>query len=86
MLKGGTQGHLVVPTTVAGRSSVVITLEVVIDSAGRPDMTTLKITGFGAAENKAALTGWIEQGTFRPAHRGDQPVPGVYRTKIELRV
>lgn len=86
MLKGGTQGHLVVPTTVAGRSSVSIAIEVLIDSTGRPDMTTLKITGFGAAENKAALMGWIEQATFSPAHLGAQPVPGVYRTKIELRV
>jgi hypothetical protein len=46
----------------------------------------LQLTGFGAAENKDTLTHWIEQAIFQPAHRDGQPVPGLYRTKLEARV
>jgi hypothetical protein len=59
---------------------------VLIDSTGHPDMTTFKVTGFGAAENKDALNHWIEQAIFRPAHRDGQPVPGLYRTNLEAQM
>jgi type IV pilus biogenesis protein CpaD/CtpE len=75
-----------VPLTASGRSPVRITIEVLIDTTGRADMTTLKIAGYGAAENHDALAHWIEGSIFQPAHQGDQPVPGVYRTKLEARV
>jgi hypothetical protein len=75
-----------VPITASGRSPVRVTIEVLIDTTGRADMTTLKITGYGAAENHDALAHWIEESIFQPAHQGDQPVPGFYRTKLEARV
>ena len=75
-----------VPLTASGRSPIRVTIEVLIDTTGRADMTTLKITGYGAAENHDALAHWIEGSIFQPAHQGDQPVPGVYRTKLEARV
>lgn len=79
--------NLVVPSMpMSGRSPVRVTLEVMIDETGRPDMSTLKVTGFGAAENEQALRSWIEQAAFRPAHRGDTPVPGLYQTHLEVRV
>ena len=85
LVRGGAPS-LRVPTTQSGRSPVRITIEVVIDTTGRPDMSTLKITGYGAAENHYALADWIEGSIFRPARQGDQPVPGVYRTQLEARV
>ena len=86
MLSRGTAPELRVPNNTSSRSPVRVTIEVLIDSTGRPDMTTFKVTGFGASENKDALTRWIEQAIFRPAHLGDQPVPGLYRTRLEARV
>ncbi len=75
-----------VPTMASGRSPVRVTIEVLIDTTGRADMKTLKITGYGADENHDALADWIAGSIFRPAHQGDQPVPGIYRTKLEARV
>jgi len=75
-----------IPTTASGRSPVRVTIEVLIDTTGRADMKTLKITGYGANENHDALANWIEGSIFRPAHQGDQPVPGIYRTRLEARV
>ena len=49
-------------------------------------MKTLKLTGIGAAENRAAIEQWIEQAVFRPAQRGGQPVAGTYRTGLEVRI
>jgi len=86
MLSRGTPPELRVPNNSSGRSPVRVTIEVLIDSTGRADMTTFKVTGFGASENKDALTRWIEQAIFRPAHLGNQPVPGLYRTRLEARV
>ena len=70
----------------AGRSPVRVTIEVMIDADGRPDMKTFKVTGFGAAENQDALARWIEQSSFQPARSGGQPVPGLYQAKLEARV
>ena len=86
MLSRGPIPDLRVPETASGRSPVRVIIEVLIDSTGHPDMTTFKLTGFGAAENKDALTHWIEQAIFQPAHRDGQPVPGLYHTKLEARV
>ena len=86
MLSRGSVPELRVPTTTAFRSPVRVTIEVLIDSTGRPDMTTFKVTGNGAAENRDALVRWIEQAFFEPANRGGQPVPGLYRMKLEGRV
>ena len=85
LVRGGAPA-LHVPTSASGRSPVRVTIEVLIDTTGRADMSTLKITGYGAAENRVALAEWIEGSVFRPAHQGDQPVPGVYRTKLEARI
>ena len=70
----------------SGRAPIRLQIEVLIDSYGQPDMKTLKVTGMGAAENRAAIERWIEQAIFRPAHRGGQPVAGTYRTGLEVRV
>jgi hypothetical protein len=70
----------------SGRAPIRLQIEVLVDSRGQPDMKTLKLTGIGAAENRDAIERWIQQATFRPAQRGGQPVAGIYRTRLEVRV
>jgi hypothetical protein len=86
MLSRVTAPELRIPTTTSVRSPVRVTVEVLIDSTGRPDMTTFKAMGYGAAENRDALARWMEQAFFRPAYRSGQPVPGLYRMKLEARI
>ena len=62
-----------------------VRVEVLIDSAGRPDMRTLRLTGLGAAENSNAIAQWIEASRFRPAQQGGRAVAGVYRMRFEAR-
>jgi hypothetical protein len=73
-------------TSASGRAPVRVTIEVVIDSVGQPDMTTFKVTGFGAGENEEALRQWIQQAAFTPAHRGSEAVAGLFKMKIEAQV
>jgi hypothetical protein len=70
----------------SGRAPIRLQIEVLIDSRGQPDMKTLKVTGMGAAENRAAIERWIEQAIFRPAQRGGQPVAGTYRAGLAVRI
>ena len=69
----------------SGRSPLRVSLEVLIDADGRPDMSTFRVTGQGAAENRDALATWIQQSTFTPAARGGVVVPGVYRARFAAR-
>jgi type IV pilus biogenesis protein CpaD/CtpE len=76
---------LKVPAIASGRPSVRVTIEVLIDNTGKPDMTTFKVTGFGAAENHDSLARWIEASVFQPAHRDGEPVAALFTTKMEAR-
>lgn len=78
--------QLQVPRSTSARPPVRVTIEVMVDSTGMPEMATLRLTGYGAVENREALTNWIQQATFQPAYRGGQPVRGLYRTVLEARV
>lgn len=70
----------------SGRAPIRLQIEVLVDSRGQPDMKTLKVTGVGAAENREAIERWIGQALFRPAQRGGQPVPGIYRAGLAVRI
>ena len=61
-------------------------IRVMIDSEGRPDLSTLRVTGLGAAENRNAIEQWISGATFRPAMRNGEAVSGLYETRLEVRV
>jgi hypothetical protein len=65
---------------------VRITVQVLIPADGRPDMSTFKITGFGAGENENALRQWMEGAVFKPAHRGTEAVDALNEAKLEARV
>lgn len=73
-------------TSSSGRAPVRVTIEVVIDSIGQPDMTTFKVTGFGAAENEEALRQWIQQAAFTPAHRAGEAVAGLFQMKLQAQI
>jgi hypothetical protein len=59
---------------------------VMVDADGRPDMSTLRITGSGAPTYRDALTSWIERSNFKPARLNGAPVRAEYRTKLEVQV
>ena len=61
-------------------------IEVVIDSAGVPDMSTFKAYGTAAMENRDALYQWVQSSLFRPALRNGQPVSAVFHTRLEFRI
>lgn len=63
-----------------------VRIEVAIDATGRPDMSTLRVTGLGSGENKDAIATWFMLARFQPALQNGQPVAGVYRTRLEVRV
>ena len=86
MVSRGVPPALRVPVTASGRASVRVTIEVLIDETGLPDMSTFKVTGIGAEDNRDALAHWIEQASFRPARHGYDAVPGIYHTSLAPRV
>ena len=63
----------------APRPTTVVELEVKVNPDGMPDMSTLKITGQGASENRAAVTTWVQGLRFRPATQDGVPVVGTYK-------
>jgi hypothetical protein len=73
-----------IPTS--GRSPIRVRFEVLVDTEGRPDMRTFKVTGMGAPENHDALATWIQQSMFAPATRGGINVPGVYKGSLQVRL
>jgi hypothetical protein len=70
----------------AGRDPVRVSIEVLVDAAGQPDLRTLRVTGNGAAENREALARWIQNAAFQPARRAGEPVAAVYKTSLGVRV
>lgn len=65
-----------------------ITLEVMIDAAGQPDFTTMRLTGLGASENRDAVVSWLQNARFRPGRQAGIPVAAPYRNgwRAETRV
>jgi hypothetical protein len=70
----------------SGRPALRLQIAVMVDSLGRPDMTTLSVTGVGAPENRQAIENWLQQVIFRSARRGGKPVAGMYRTSFQVRI
>jgi hypothetical protein len=69
------------------REGIVLDLrvEVQVDSTGRADPETLRLTGVGAPEHRDAVATWLRNARFRPARQAGRAVPGVFRTRVELR-
>ena len=87
MVSRGASPDLQIPTSaMAARTALEVNIEVLIDEHGSPDMSTFKVTGIGAEDNRDALAHWIEQASFRPARHGYDAVPGIYHTSLAARV
>jgi hypothetical protein len=63
-----------------------VSYEVMIDETGRPDMSTLKVTGIGSSENRDGIYRWLEHASYKPARDNGQPVAGLLRGRIEARI
>lgn len=65
----------------SGRQGVVLDLrlEVLIAATGQPDMTTMRLTGIGAADNQVIVEEWLRASRFRPATQAGIPVAATYR-------
>ena len=61
---------------------IQIDIEVAIDSAGVPIMSTFKAFGPTASDNRDAFYEWIANSKFRPAIRNGQPVGAVYHRQM----
>lgn len=75
-----TRPDLVPPrtTSASGRPTTVVELSVLVNADGTPDMNTLKITGAGAADNRGAVTQWVQGLRFKPARRNGEAVAGTF--------
>jgi hypothetical protein len=83
----GTRPDLRVPTGQRQGKAYDMRLEVMIDPAGKPDMSTFRLTGMGAADNEPAVRQWLAGATFRPGTQAGVPVAALYRDgwQAELR-
>jgi hypothetical protein len=77
--------ELRVPAGAPGQNPVDVRIEVAVDVSGRADMSTLRVTGRGAAMNQTAIARWLEAARFEPARRDGQPVRGIFRTELAAR-
>lgn len=69
-----------------GRDPVDVRIEVAVDETGHADLSTLRVTGRGAASNQSAISRWLQNARFRPAQQDGRPVRGIFRTSIAARV
>lgn len=75
------------PTLTFDRSSSGLSADIVVmvDPDGRPDMSTLRITGNLTSSQRIELTNWIAASSFTPATSEGVPVRGEFRRHIDIR-
>lgn len=66
----------------APRPTNVVQLQVVVNTEGRADLSTLKLSGPGAELNRNALTTWLREARFKPGIQDGQPVSAMFRTSF----
>ena len=69
----------------ASRAPMTLLIEVEVDEEGRADVNSLKLSGQGTTENRAAIEYWLGTVTFQPAQENGVPVRGVYKMRVEGR-
>jgi len=82
-------GPELVPVSVtpnAPRPARLVEVEVTVNPDGTPDLSTLKVTGQGAAANRAAITTWVQGLRFAPATQDGIPVAAPYRTSFGMTI
>jgi hypothetical protein len=68
------------------REEINLMIEVMVDSAGNPDLRTLRVTGPGAMQTQPAIANWIQVSRFKPGEQGGRPVSSVFRTRLRTRI
>lgn len=63
----------------ATRPTTIVEIQVVVNTTGKADMSTLKISGPGAEVNRNAVTTWVQEARFKPGLQDGQPVSAMYR-------
>ena len=76
----------VTPSNAAGRPSLRMRIQVMVDSRGAADLRTLKVTGVVETQNRVAVERWLQGLRFRPAMRDGQPVSGLFDMTLSVRV
>jgi hypothetical protein len=88
LLLTSTRPDLVLTSRVPGRlerSQSLIELRVDIDAMGMPDMSTLRVTGPGASENRPEIVRWLESVKFEPARDAEgNAMPGEFRLRLSV--
>lgn len=75
-----------VPMSTSRPVEIKVTYEVMIDRYGRPDISTLKVDGSGASQNRDGIARWIAGATYKPASKDGQPVDGLLRGRLESQI
>ena len=68
----------------APRPTTLVEIEVQVRPDGTADVSTLKVTGVGASENRNAVTTWVQGLRFKPATQDGIPVAGTYRQSFDV--
>jgi hypothetical protein len=68
------------------RQEVRLTIEVLIDAKGTPDMRTLRVTGQGSGPAQPAIEAWLASSRFEPAKQNGIPVAGLFKTELRSRI
>jgi hypothetical protein len=66
-------------TTNATRPTTIVEIQVVVNTTGKADLSTLKISGPGAEVNRNAVTTWVQEARFKPGLQDGQPVSALFR-------
>lgn len=86
LTRGSYPDLVVTEASAAGRPSLRMGVEVMVDTLGRADIRTLKLTGVVDMQNRTAMERWLESVAFRPAMRNGQAVRGLFRMSLTVRV
>jgi hypothetical protein len=75
------------PALVGATLQAPISVEVLvqIDTLGRADLSTLKLSGQGVEPNRGVITDWLRTARFEPARLNGYLVRGWYNALVEAR-
>jgi hypothetical protein len=86
LTRGSFPSLSVTESNAAGRPSLRMGVEVMVDSLGRADLRTLKVTGVVDTQNRMAVERWLQGVIFRPAMRNGEAVSGLFKMSLTVRV
>lgn len=75
------------PALVGATPQAPVSVEILvqIDTVGRPDLSTLQVTGQGANMNRQVITEWLRTARFEPARLNGYLVRGWFKVAAEAK-